>query len=137
MRRQAPVQRASAHNHHPVSPLANAQGTIGLEILRQSDMDNIDYIFVPIGGFVFRLDFDFVPIGSRVHAGPAPLPACLPACLPSCLRCPHASHSAWRRSPACPPLPLLPGGGGMIAGIAAIVKALKPEVQVRAWVGQD
>ncbi|PSC71990.1 threonine deaminase [Micractinium conductrix] len=46
------------------------QGTIGLEILRQSDMDNIDYIFVPIGG------------------------------------------------------------GGMIAGIAAIVKALKPEVQV-------
>ncbi|KAL4440476.1 hypothetical protein ABPG75_003477 [Micractinium tetrahymenae] len=46
------------------------QGTIGLEILRQVDMDDVDFIFVPIGG------------------------------------------------------------GGMIAGIAAVVKSLKPQIQV-------
>lgn len=46
----------SSHTELYASPSCNAaragQGTCGSEILRQTDMDNLDYIFVGIGALV-------------------------------------------------------------------------------------
>lgn len=127
-------------------------GIVGrLEILRQVDMDDVDFIFVPIGEF-FTLSFIFLLSVHIWHARCAALAACAqllrtlqtrpaagqPAACCNLRQCPApaAPNRVTRRPSAACTARLLPlvcvpaGGGGMIAGIAAVVKALKPRIQV-------